>query len=158
MRRILENYFKILGGIDTNHLVGQFEGLEKVQCQSLISWVNDGSHYAPDELYVAIGDNMAASYMKIFFKIFKVTRHDAHYKMMMGDDYVDLDPDELPDEPQDDVNANVDGHQVVSVVDAPDLPVLIHASSTIQADHAAPELTVPSAGEDRPEIDSDIPF
>jgi wobble nucleotide-excising tRNase len=108
MRRILENYFKILGGIDTNHLVGQFEGLEKIQCQSLISWVNDGSHYAPDELYVAIGDNMAANYMKIFFKIFKVTQHDAHYKMMMGDDYVDLDPDE----PKDSVSANIDGHQV----------------------------------------------
>jgi len=158
MRRILENYFKILGGVDTHHLVGEFEGLEKIQCQSLISWVNDGSHYAPDELYVAIGDNMAASYMKIFFKIFKVTQHDAHYKMMMGDDYVDLDPDELRDEPQDGVSANVDGYQVANVVGAPDLPVLIHASSAIQADHAAPELTVPSAGEDRPEIDSDIPF
>lgn len=154
MRRILENYFKILGGIDTNHLVGQFEGFEKIQCQSLISWVNDGSHYAPDELYVAIGDNMAANYTKIFFKIFKVTQHDAHYKMMMGDDYVDLDPDE----PQDGVSANVDGHQVASVVDAPDLPVLVPAPDAIQADHAAPELTVPSAGEDRREIDSDRPF
>lgn len=158
MRRILENYFKILGGVDTHHLVGKFEGLEKIQCQSLISWVNDGSHYAPDELYVAIGDNMAASYLKIFFKIFKVTQHDAHYKMMMGDDYVDLDPDELPDEPQDGVSANVDGHQVASVVDAPDLPVLVPALSAIQADHAAPQSTAPSAGEDRPETDSDIPF
>ncbi|MEX5491431.1 AAA family ATPase, partial [Pseudomonas fulva] len=79
MRRILENYFKILGGVDTYHLVGKFEGLEKVQCQSLISWVNDGSHYSPDELYVAIGDAMAASYQKIFFRIFKVTEHTAHY-------------------------------------------------------------------------------
>lgn len=78
MRRILENYFKILGGVDTYDLVGKFEGLEKVQCQSLISWVNDGSHYAPDELFVAIGDGMAASYMRIFFKIFKAANHDAH--------------------------------------------------------------------------------
>lgn len=153
MRRILENYFKILGGIDTNHLVGQFEGIEKIQCQSLISWVNDGSHYAPDELYVAIGDNMAANYMKIFFKIFKVTQHHAHYKMMMGDDYVDLDPDE----PQDSVGVNIDGHQVASVVDAPDLPVPVPASSAIQAYYAAPELTIPSAGEDRQEIDQICP-
>lgn len=158
MRRILENYFKILGGVDTHHLVGEFEGLEKIQCQSLISWVNDGSHYAPDELYVAIGDNMAASYMKIFFKIFKVTQHDAHYKMMMGDDYVDLDPDDLPDNPQDGVSAIVDGYQVANVVDAPDLPVLVPALSAIQADNAAPESAIPSVGEDRPEIDSEIPF
>jgi wobble nucleotide-excising tRNase len=94
MRRILENYFKILGGVDTYHLVDEFEGIEKTQCKSLMSWVNDGSHYAPDELYVAISDAMAESYLKIFFKIFKAAKHDAHYKMMMGDAFVDLDPDE----------------------------------------------------------------
>lgn len=98
MRRILENYFKILGGVDTYHLVDKFEGIEKTQCQSLMSWVNDGSHYAPDELYVAISDNMAASYLKIFFKIFKAAKHDAHYRMMMGDSYVDLDPEEISEQ------------------------------------------------------------
>lgn len=98
MRRILENYFKILGGVDTYHLVDKFEGIEKIQCQSLMSWVNDGSHYAPDELYVAISDNMAANYLKIFFKIFKAAKHDAHYKMMMGDSYVDLDPEEISEQ------------------------------------------------------------
>ncbi|MFY7113779.1 AAA family ATPase [Enterobacter cloacae complex sp. SHL020] len=98
MRRILENYFKILGGVDTYHLVDKFEGIEKIQCQSLMSWVNDGSHYAPDELYVAISDNMAANYLKIFFKIFKAAKHDAHYKMMMGDAYVDLDPEDISEQ------------------------------------------------------------
>ncbi|WP_225372769.1 AAA family ATPase [Klebsiella variicola] len=98
MRRILENYFKILGGVDTYHLVDKFEGIEKIQCQSLMSWVNDGSHYAPDELYVAISDNMAANYLKIFFKIFKAAKHDAHYKMMMGDSYVDLDPEDISEQ------------------------------------------------------------
>ena len=61
MRRILENYFKILGNIDTHIIIDKFEGQEKVQCQSLISWVNDGSHYSPDDLYVAISDGMAHS-------------------------------------------------------------------------------------------------
>lgn len=92
MRRILENYFKILGSIDTHFIIEKFEGQDKVQCQSLISWVNDGSHYSPDELYVAISDNMAHSYMKIFFKVFKAMGHMPHYKMMMGRDFVDLDP------------------------------------------------------------------
>lgn len=92
MRRILENYFKILGNIDTHVIIEKFNGQEKVQCQSLISWVNDGSHYSPDDLYVAISDGMAHSYMKIFFKVFKAMDHMPHYKMMMGRDFVDLDP------------------------------------------------------------------
>ncbi|MFL9811885.1 AAA family ATPase [Stutzerimonas sp. VN223-3] len=101
MRRILENYFKILGGIDTQRLIGKFYGQEKVQCQSLISWVNDGSHYSPDELYVAIGDTMASSYMRIFYKVFKAMDHMAHYRMMMGDHFVDLDPEEAQDDQAD---------------------------------------------------------
>lgn len=98
MRRILENYFKILGNIDTHVIIEKFEGQDKVQCQSLISWVNDGSHYSPDDLYVAISDSMAHSYMKIFFKVFKAMGHMPHYKMMMGRDFVDLDPAEVATE------------------------------------------------------------
>jgi len=102
LRRILENYFKILGGVDTSVLLNKFEGLEKVQCQSLISWVNDGSHFTQDDLYLAIGERTAASYMRIFYKIFKAANHMAHYKMMMGSDFVDLAPDEA--EVADEVN------------------------------------------------------
>ena len=98
MRRILENYFKILGNIDTYAIIEKFEGQDKVQCQSLISWVNDGSHYSPDDLYVAISDSMAHSYMKIFFKVFKAMGHMPHYKMMLGRDFVDLDPVEVATE------------------------------------------------------------
>ena len=101
MRRILENYFKILGNIDTHIIIDKFEGQEKVQCQSLISWVNDGSHYSPDDLYVAISDGMAHSYTKIFFKVFKAMEHMPHYKMMMGQDFVDLDPVEEEPENED---------------------------------------------------------
>lgn len=111
MRRILENYFKILGGLDTHVIIDKFEGQEKVQCQSLISWVNDGSHYSPDDLYVAISDGMANSYMKIFFKVFKAMEHMPHYKMMMGRDFVDLDP--VEDEPEDEeLFGNADGTAV----------------------------------------------
>lgn len=108
MRRILENYFKILGGIDTDKLLGSFEGHEKVQCQSLISWINDGSHYSPDDLFVAIGDKMAASYMRIFFKIFKAANHLAHYEMMMGEDYKDLTADDVEAEEGSDADGDSD--------------------------------------------------
>ena len=162
MRRILENYFKILGGVDTYHLVGKFEGLEKVQCQSLISWINDGSHYAPDELYVAIGDAMAASYQKIFFRIFKVTEHMAHYRMMMGDDYVNLDPDEPMDEPHVDVDDENDEDLIGSVADTSVLPVLvpsltgIHVAGSANALVLAPLVT--PAEVVCPHVDTGIPF
>lgn len=123
MRRILENYFKILGSIDTHIIIDKFEGQEKVQCQSLISWVNDGSHYSPDDLYVAISDGMAHSYIKIFFKVFKAMEHMPHYKMMMGRDFIDLDPVEEEKEDEDlfgdDGGTAVGGDALIVVSGAP---------------------------------------
>lgn len=92
LRRILENYFKILGGIDLDDLCAKFEGKEKIICKSLCSWVNDGSHYAHDDLYVSIDNTMVDSYLKVFRAIFDKSEHRAHYKMMMGDDYVENPP------------------------------------------------------------------
>lgn len=85
LRRILENYFKILGGIDFDQLCALFEGKEKIICKSLCSWVHDGSHYAHDDLYVSIDDSMVDSYIKVFRAIFDKSGHGSHYKMMMGD-------------------------------------------------------------------------
>jgi wobble nucleotide-excising tRNase len=62
LRRILENYFKILGGVDFDQLCAMFEGREKVICKSLCSWVHDGSHYAHDDLYVTVDESMVDSY------------------------------------------------------------------------------------------------
>lgn len=85
LRRILENYFKILGGFDLNQLCEMFTGKEKMICGSLCSWVHAGSHYAHDDLYVSIDDSMVDTYLKVFRAIFKKAGHIAHYKMMMGD-------------------------------------------------------------------------
>lgn len=161
MRRILENYFKILGGIDTQTLVARFEGHEKIQCQSLISWVNDGSHYAPDELYVAIGDAMAASYMKIFFKIFKVTDHMAHYQMMMDGDFVDLDPDESI--PEAEAVLLDSAHQLASIVEDPASPILVTLPIERGEESLREATTAPTKPTDLltlspEELDSDIPF
>jgi wobble nucleotide-excising tRNase len=85
LRRILENYFKILGGIEFDKLCEMFEGIEKIICNSLCSWVHDGSHYAHDDLCVLIDDTMVTAYLKVFRAIFEKSEHKAHYKMMMGD-------------------------------------------------------------------------
>ncbi|MBM4164958.1 MAG: AAA family ATPase [Lentisphaerae bacterium] len=89
LRRILENYFKILGGIELDQLCALFEGQEKKICRSLCSWVHDGSHYAHDDLYVSIDGTMVDSYLKVFRAIFEKSKHIEHYKMMMGDAFVE---------------------------------------------------------------------
>lgn len=89
LRRILENYFKILGDVDPDKICAMFDGKEKLVCRSLFSWVNDGSHFAHDDLYVSIENAMVETYLKVFREIFKRSDHLAHYKMMMGDAFVE---------------------------------------------------------------------
>ena len=89
LRRILENYFKILGNTDLDALCDLFEGKEKLICKSLLCWAHDGSHYAHDDLYISIEDTMVESYITVFRKVFEMSGHLGHYKMMMGDAFAD---------------------------------------------------------------------
>ena len=91
LRRILENYFKILGGIDPDEICGKFDGKNKLICKSLFSWVNDGSHSVHDDLYVSNVDTTVETYLRIFKEIFEKTEHIAHYNMMMGDALVSVE-------------------------------------------------------------------
>src|ERR1019366_3703911 len=78
LRRILENYFKILGNITHDDLCSKFEGKEKLICNSLSSWVHDGSHYAHDDLFIADG-NTVDTYLEVFRKIFEKSGDGEHY-------------------------------------------------------------------------------
>lgn len=89
LRRVLENYFKILGGVKLDDLSAMFDGKEKLICNSLCSWVHDGSHHAHDDLYVSIDDSMVDNYLKVFRGIFDKSGHLEHFKMMMGDAFVE---------------------------------------------------------------------
>lgn len=89
LRRILENYFKIIGGINIDNIYAMFEGRDKLICKSLFSWVNDGSHSAHDDIYVSIDSSMIETYLTVFRDIFRKFNQLEHYKMMMGDAYVE---------------------------------------------------------------------
>ncbi len=86
MRRIIEYYFRILGGFKHNHNLSEcFKNIREQQvCNSFISWFNDGSHGISDDLFVQSQDTSIETYLKVFENIFKRTGHEAHYKMMMG--------------------------------------------------------------------------
>lgn len=83
LRRILESYFKILGDIDIDEIIGKFNGAEMLICKSLFSWVNSGSHYAHEDLFVTVDSSTVDRFLKVFKKIFERTGHSAHYEMMM---------------------------------------------------------------------------
>lgn len=85
MRRIIENYFKILGKYKDDELINKFPDYEGQEiCRSLLSWINDGSHCMPDDLYVESVDDSLERYQEVFKKIFEYTNHIEHYNMMMG--------------------------------------------------------------------------
>lgn len=56
---------------------------EKNICRSLISWINDGSHSIPDDLYIDSYTDSVERYKTVFKQIFVKMDHEAHYDMMM---------------------------------------------------------------------------
>lgn len=84
MRRILENYFKFLGGIELEALVEHFEEDEKIIVSSLIKWTHDGSHHIQEDLYVQQQSEMNEKYFEIFTKLFINSNHEGHLKMMIA--------------------------------------------------------------------------
>lgn len=86
MRRILENYFKFFGNVDVNEIVEGFPDEDKVVCNTLLSWANDGSHHVNDDLYVDSNQEQNTIYFEVFRKIFINSNHEPHFNMMMGND------------------------------------------------------------------------
>lgn len=98
LRRILENYFKLLGSIPLDELYRKFEGGDKLICKALCSWVNDGSHSSFDEdFYTPLDTTMIQKFLEVFKQIFQKTGHIAHYNMMMGIDSGAENTEESPD-------------------------------------------------------------
>lgn len=83
MRRILEYYFKIIGGMDYEKCISEFEGEDKMTCKALISCINDGSHFINEDFFIAFDDESIEKYHSIFELIFSKLGHEQHYNMMM---------------------------------------------------------------------------
>ena len=87
MRKILEVYFKTMGGYKDEDLINCFESVgEKEICRSLLCWANEGSHCLIDDFYVEHPEQMADKYYDVFQQIFKNMGHSSHYEMMLPDD------------------------------------------------------------------------
>lgn len=84
MRRILENYFKILGRMDFDKICDKFDGQQKAMCRSLLAWVNDGSHFSHDDAFYNFDQASIDTYTEIFKQVFVKCDQEAHYDMMMS--------------------------------------------------------------------------
>jgi len=84
LRRILEYYFNIIGGLDYEKCINGFEGEDKLICKSLIACINDGSHFITDDFVMQYESAAMESYTRVFSLIFERMGHKSHYNMMMG--------------------------------------------------------------------------
>ncbi len=72
MRRIIENYFKLLEKYGDDVLISKFPTLPDQEiCRSLICWINDGSHSIPDDLYVEHLETTIDKYFEVFKNILR---------------------------------------------------------------------------------------
>lgn len=85
LRRILENYFTMWGGMGKDEICKLFDGRDRLICQSLFSWINDGSHSVHDDLYVDNGVRTNDAYLRVFRSVFEKADQLGHYKMMVGE-------------------------------------------------------------------------
>jgi len=83
LRRILEYYFNIIGGLDYEKCIHSFDGEEKLVCRALVSWINDGSHFINDDMMMYVEPESIEKYLNVFKLIFDNMGHLNHYNMMM---------------------------------------------------------------------------
>lgn len=88
LRRILEYYFNILGGLNYEKCINEFEGEDKLLCKALISFINDGSHFISDDLVLCVENDDIDKYLNVFKLIFLKMGHESHYNMMMKNNIV----------------------------------------------------------------------
>jgi wobble nucleotide-excising tRNase len=84
MRRIVESYFRTMGGVNEDQIFSKFAGAELLVCRSLFSWLNDGSHTIVDDAEHCPSDAATDVWLDVFKKVFERTGNAGHYEMMMN--------------------------------------------------------------------------
>ena len=79
----MEHYFQVIGGITYEDCIGKFEGEDKIICNALVAFINDGSHTIFDDLVVSFDEASLDNYLRVFKLIFERLNQIDHYNMMM---------------------------------------------------------------------------
>ena len=94
MRRILENYFRLLGGMNLDNVFSVFTGEDLAIARSLLSWAHSGSHNAFDDEELNYSEYSVEQYKSIFTQVFTMNHQEQHYHMMMGEPDADVQASE----------------------------------------------------------------
>ncbi|WP_342747306.1 AAA family ATPase [Leucobacter massiliensis] len=86
MRRIIENYFQITGGIDVDDVISKIDEADRWASHALLAWYNDGSHTAPWDVDYASISSDVSTHLRAFKQLFDAAGHSPHYEMMMADE------------------------------------------------------------------------
>ncbi len=84
IRRILETYFDLLGGVKIKSLESYFDGEERHLFKGFVGWINAGSHAVFDDVEYVLSASEVKMYLHVFKRVFEVSGHQAHYDMMMS--------------------------------------------------------------------------
>ena len=86
MRRIIETYFVVMGGMNKRKLIPENfsdDIVDMAIVRSLAKWADEGSHMGAEELFAGNRQDLNEKYLKVFELLFEKLGHKAHYKMMM---------------------------------------------------------------------------
>lgn len=84
LRRILESYFRIMGGgIWEDEITPLLTPVERPVLQSLFNWVNEGSHAVFEDIHYSPSAVSQETYLDVFRRVFEKTNQESHYRMMM---------------------------------------------------------------------------
>lgn len=72
-----------IGHANYEKLISEFSGQDKLICQSLLAYINTGSHIINDDFHLSISNDMVDKYKEVFKKVFENTNQINHYNMMM---------------------------------------------------------------------------
>ena len=84
MRRILETYVEMVGGINKKKIQDLFPEDERLLCRSLLAWTNAGSHRLLDDSGWETSVRQNSVWIDTFHKIFVYANHESHYEKMMN--------------------------------------------------------------------------
>lgn len=82
--RILESYFRLMGGgIWDKEIEPLLEESERHVFRALFRWANGGSHAIFEDIYYSPSPIEQELYLRVFERIFEVTKQTAHFNMML---------------------------------------------------------------------------
>lgn len=82
-RRIVETFFKLMGGLDIDQLVSGMTSPDREIARSFLSWANAGSHSAFDDETFVNTEATTDSYRRVLETIFELTGYPSHCHRMI---------------------------------------------------------------------------